>query len=890
MPGFTSLDYADAELYDGILNKPKTAIPINLPLDLKAKPQGGTPIVSPGEQALMREEESAMREYFRQQKAKQAAIEEEIFKNEQMRRDEIRRRVSPAELQEPTVSSRNYESEYRPSSIDNPSKPTSANKPLSPASPPVDVATQSGARPTALLDPTVPPSSAIPKTAVSGPPPQATARPPGLPQAIGRIPAPVIGVVTDFGFRLVAGQPVQQAATGAVATTAGTYIGGALGASVAGPVGLFIGGIIGGFVAGAISDANFRNSIPATAEKLAGADVLELPFNSPYIRGAKLDVYAGGNITSPFNPEPFDFYHSLNVYGPVLGVRLKNSKVEILAGNRTFGDWDPNYLGWQEVTDLSGVKINSWKIYKIERRDNNNLPLTVPPQIAPIDARNPTSIAHPGNLAYPPVSATLEAKPKPTDYAPGGLPSGGTARGDAPNWIPHAGLAPRQNPNPTTTPSNLGGNLPEITPTPINTPSPKENSPLINKPPQNAEVPSLGGGFIENADPHTYKIYGPSYTPTGSSTGSEKPTPSGLPQSKKSEVPEDGFKLLPVIPPLVIPNATPQTPTDPLSTPNQPPSVPPGGSTGNPCEGNACASSIRDAVKGNSNKLDGLNAALNGLDLAGLGEVLKRLDKIDEKLGPQIPNGGISNFLQGFLERFNKVANWLHLDRVLNVLIWWQTLHNAYMLSNNLGQTLTSAFSNVLAALGFKDAEGNPFDITAIIGTTFDNFAKSALGEKEWGSIKAEWKRFNRIYQAGANILNSVQSIGHSVLGGLNVVGSWNAQIGNALRKWGAVGERAYNWMNPQVNFQNRFFTALETVENVVSQIDQIASEVLSAQENVKQIGEQSKELFDSLGQNDNSKQSKEVPEAQKIKAQAEASKVVSKGQDLSETDKEADE
>lgn len=303
---------------------------------------------------------------------------------------------------------------------------------------------------------------------------------------------------------------------------------------------------------------------------------------------------------------------------------------------------------------------------------------------------------------------------------------------------------------------------------------------------------------------------------------------------------------------------------------------------------NKALDSTADNIKGNSNKntgniLDAYNAGSNTTQLA-------LLQTINTKLGAELANGGISGFLTNFLARFNKVASWLHLDRALNVLIWWQTLHNAYMLSNNLGQTLTSAISNVLSAVGIKDAEGSALDIGDIIGDTVDSIAKKALGETAWGGIKTEWKRYNRIYQASANILNSVQSIGHSVLGALNVVGNWNASIGNALRKWGVVAENAYQWMNPQVNFQNRFFVGLEAATNVVSQIDQVTSEVLSVQDNVKQIGEQSQELQKSLEQSDGSKQAINPAEASKIKQQNDVAKLVSKGQNIADIDKEADE
>jgi methyl-accepting chemotaxis protein len=309
-----------------------------------------------------------------------------------------------------------------------------------------------------------------------------------------------------------------------------------------------------------------------------------------------------------------------------------------------------------------------------------------------------------------------------------------------------------------------------------------------------------------------------------------------------------------------------------------------GGCSGNPLGG------LESRINQNTNNaanniLDGLNTGANAAQLGMLQEILDRL-------GAKLP-GGISTFLQNFLTRFNKVAQWLHLDRALNILIWWQTLHNAYMLSSNLGQTLTSATSNVLAAIGIKDAEGQPLDIGAIVGKTLDNAAKTALGEKTWGGMKAEWRRYNRIYQAAANLLNAVQSIGQSILSALEIVGSWIAGIGNALRKFGEVSDRAYQWMNPQPNFQNKFFTALETAENVVSQVDAIASEVLSVQETLKQIGETQEELNNAIKQTDNSKQGQEAPEAEKIKQAAEASKTASQSpaipQISSDADKEAD-
>lgn len=291
----------------------------------------------------------------------------------------------------------------------------------------------------------------------------------------------------------------------------------------------------------------------------------------------------------------------------------------------------------------------------------------------------------------------------------------------------------------------------------------------------------------------------------------------------------------------------------------------------------------QNANKNKNDLLDKFNAGANSAELV-------LLNTINTKLGPQLP-GGVSTFLVDFFTKFNKVAKWLHLDRVLNVLIWWQTLHNAYMLSANLGQTLTSAISNVLAAVGIKDAEGSPLDIGEILGGQFDALAKSVIGESEWGSIKAEYKKWNRIYQAAANLMNSIQSIGYSILSALEVVGSWVALIGNGLRKWGEMGETAYRWMNPTPNFQNKFFTALENTENVVSQIDVVASEVLSVQETVTQIGQQKQEFLNALEGKEGSRQGTEPPEATQVKTGFDAAKLASAtGLAITEEDKEPDE
>jgi len=221
-------------------------------------------------------------------------------------------------------------------------------------------------------------------------------------------------------------------------------------------------------------------------------------------------------------------------------------------------------------------------------------------------------------------------------------------------------------------------------------------------------------------------------------------------------------------------------------------------------------------------------------------------------------------------------------------LTYISVLHNAYFLSNSLSQTLFSAISNSLAALGFKDTStdpnGTPWNVGKILGDWTETYFKSVFGVAVVDGIKADWKKYSRIYQAAAQVMYSVQSIGHSILGALEVVGSWVAKIGNALQKFRVVSERAYSWMNPTPFFQNRFFTGLQATQEVVSQVDQVASEALSIRETIDQLTKQKDDLVKSVGEDPNGKKADVTPEAAQVKTAADIAKAVSKSPDIPES------
>jgi hypothetical protein len=274
-----------------------------------------------------------------------------------------------------------------------------------------------------------------------------------------------------------------------------------------------------------------------------------------------------------------------------------------------------------------------------------------------------------------------------------------------------------------------------------------------------------------------------------------------------------------------------------------------------------CNGGSADQISKLEGLMGGLGTAYGALNNALLNTMNGTLNIVNSKLGSQI-TGGLSKWTTNIAEVANR-------SQILNIFTWIGVMHNAYFLSNSLTQTLFSAVSNSLAALGIKDTStdpaGTPFNVGKLVSTWTDTYFKSIFGVAQVEGMKAEWKRYSRIYQAAAQVMYSVQSIGQSMLGALEVVGSQVARIGNGLKKFRLVGDKAYNWMNPQPNFQNRFFTVLQQTQEVVSQIDQVSSTVLSTQESIAQMKKNKEDLDNSLKQNELGKDGSGVPIAGKV-------------------------
>lgn len=506
----------------------------------------------------------------------------------------------------------------------------------------------------------------------------------------------------------------------------------------------------------------------------------------------------------------------------------------------------------------------------------------------PIPSPFPFADPFPFPFPFPQPPPSVEPQPRPKSRDANKEPSRGPSPKLEPKPKPDPTPLPKPRPSPRAGTDSFFPPSPSPAPTPSPTPSP---NPDYNPNPNPSPTPS------PNPSPNTDFLPNPNPTPTPTPSPSPNPTPNPN-FSRPGPNPTPGPSPKPYPDPITDPNPTPiPDPTIPMQFP---PTPGPSPSPPTACEikKDPCLISIQGAAQGAKDQ-----SAQNGKDLQKLADYMQKFFQIldvellivmNDKLGPKLP-GGMSKWIEridsvtkristtvgAIQEKLGKFSRWARLGQLMNVLTFITTVHNAYMLSNSLGQTFLSMVSNGLAVFGIKDDENQPYDLSSLINKGVEETVKAVVGEANYTTMSTEFKKANRIYQSAANLLFSIQSLRFSIMSALETIGAWSARIGNALRKWGVVGESAYGWMNPSPNFDNKFTQAIQTAEEVVSQVDSVASEVLSAQETVTQIGTQKDELLNSLGLGTEKPLTENKPEKDK----ATASKAVSASPNIEPTD-----
>lgn len=232
------------------------------------------------------------------------------------------------------------------------------------------------------------------------------------------------------------------------------------------------------------------------------------------------------------------------------------------------------------------------------------------------------------------------------------------------------------------------------------------------------------------------------------------------------------------------------------------------------------------------------------------GSLGKKIDEINDKLGNAGLAAGQGLSLASILQKLNQMQAFAEkawestrLQKLVNMLTLITVIHNAGMLSREIIETLGYVLSNGLSAVGIKDENDQPLDINDLVGNSIESFFRTVLGNDVYEDVRDGWKRANRIYQAGANIVFTLRNIAD----GTGEILEWTAEnvgkIGNALKKYGVVGQRAYPFMSERVKAQDlyrrkfaRVYQGLENLDDTANSLATVSSEVVEIQEEFNQL------------------------------------------------------
>ncbi|MBC1218482.1 hypothetical protein GNF10_17375 [Nostoc sp. UCD121] len=891
---FSSIDSSDANLHGSLTNRPASGVPAGDPIDLEAlnrqvinqrTQQDYVYKESSAEYVLRREREIAAAQRVRQETADARAAQALQAQRNQNQRNELSNRINNNTPTDPGVGT-----PAPGSQVPQPRSTPERQPPPSTGSPP-PTPRDTAARANSLVEPTATPTTGSLKQAISNGIGAAQGiLPRALPQSAGRLVIPGVGAGLVLTSRLVAGQSIGQAVTGTAGTLIGSGAGLLVGTAIGGPIGGVVGSMIGGFVGGYIGDALYASFLPKP--------VPDQPLHRP---NYTLTIYGQSSgvlyvvIVSKFNSfGELVESRTFELYGSIIGIQ------ETAADDNKY---NAKFLssGGNVITEL-GDSTSRWKIDSIRRKDGA---IDIYPEN--------------GSPAPPPDNAPYRYDPSPIgndNTVPSGTPVAGANKGisrnvapslpsnNIPNGAPfftgHGGLAPSYLPNPTQTPSNLGGLLPSAKP--AQQPPPFAEPDDIATPTSSAGTGSrIENGVVtqpKSSNAQLIPLSSSRVTVPGTSSptpGKQIPTPDGISPTPKAdgapspktpqEVQADQTTkiieqqkkdfddqigritaiatAIAALTPAIqgIPDAIAKSPAVQAATGTTVQSAvceiaQPNGCLGAPIQ------RAEDAAKANGNKL---NDILTGLNTAGSAAQLALLDTINGKLGDQLPGG-----IGGKLSRF---ADWMHLDRVLNILILAATFHNALMLSNDIGQTLVGAINNLLQLIGLKKEDGSAFDIGSVISGSIENLIKGAIGADNYTELKEAWAKANRIYQATTNVINSFLNLSQTILQASELIAAYTGKIGNALRKGGIILESAYGWMNPQPKF-NRVTQTLESLQNGASTIQMVTQAPLDVVNAVTESTTAATEFVKAVKEDDKpANKATPIPEPDELKAKETQSK-----------------
>ena len=210
---------------------------------------------------------------------------------------------------------------------------------------------------------------------------------------------------------------------------------------------------------------------------------------------------------------------------------------------------------------------------------------------------------------------------------------------------------------------------------------------------------------------------------------------------------------------------------------------------------------------------------------------------------------GTLNFMQQFAERaWNSTPVQVAMQGFQTALL----VHNAAMLSRNLGVTVTETASLVANALPLENFLGENVDFTASANSVITNFVNATIGAENAQQLSTAFANANRVLVAAQGMINSVEGMKNAVLEADEIIGN-NIGIGfNALQEQGVLPDNAFLPMNENHDFNspfNRFSNYLRTTTELTEEIGQLAQSGTEAVQSFQELREQNEEFRTSTQQ-----------------------------------------
>ena len=162
----------------------------------------------------------------------------------------------------------------------------------------------------------------------------------------------------------------------------------------------------------------------------------------------------------------------------------------------------------------------------------------------------------------------------------------------------------------------------------------------------------------------------------------------------------------------------------------------------------------------------------------------------------------LASILAAIVANFTKLFTFLDINAKVeafkSTITLALTIHNAMMLSTNLTTTLGAIIDNVLGTFGqtFKSTDGATVTASEFLNATVKNWIIGVIGVDNYTNLTDAFATANRIYQAGINVLSTVQSMLDSANTVVQMTGINVAKIGNAIRDDGVVNPKSYAHMD----------------------------------------------------------------------------------------------